>query len=102
MLGAVFQAAEGTRLYPFTVTAGCSGCRRGELLALTWTDVDFEKGTLAISKSLEQTRAGLASQEPPKSGEPRLIGVDDFALEVLAGHREDQKQDKLNFGPAYQ
>jgi hypothetical protein len=34
-LGAIFQAAEGTRLYPFVVTAACSGCRRGELLALT-------------------------------------------------------------------
>jgi integrase len=100
-LGAVFKAAEGTRLYPFVVTAGCSGCRRGELLALTWADVDFEKSTLLISKSLEQTRAGLRVKST-KSEEPRLIGVDDFALEVLASHRKDLEQDKLNFGHDYQ
>jgi integrase len=28
--------------------------------------------------------------------------LDDFALEVLTAHRENQKQDKLNFGSAYQ
>jgi integrase len=101
MLGAVFQAAEGTRLYPFVVTAGCSGCRRGELLALTWADINFEKGVLLISKSLEQTRAGLRVKST-KSGESRQIGLDDFALEVLAEHREDQIQDRLNFRADYQ
>jgi integrase len=101
MLGAVFQAAEGRRLYPFVVTAGCSGCRRGELLALRWADVDFQKGVLTISKSLEQTRAGQRVK-CTKSEEPRRIGVDDFALEVLAAHRENQEQDKLNFGHDYQ
>jgi integrase len=50
-LGAIFQAAGGTRLYPFLVVAASSGCRRGELLALTWADLDFEKGLLTISKS---------------------------------------------------
>ena len=101
-LGAVFKAAEGTRLYPFTVTAGCSGCRRGELLALTWADVDFEKSTLAISKSLEQTRAGLRVKST-KSGEPRLIGVDDFALETLAAPPgRSATRVKLNFGHDYQ
>jgi integrase len=41
-VAAILQAAEGIRLYPCFVTAACSGCRRGELLALTWADLDFE------------------------------------------------------------
>ena len=47
-------------------------------------------------------RAGRLRVKSTKSGEPRLIGVDDFALETLAAHREDQQQDKLNFGHDYQ
>jgi integrase len=90
-LGAIFQAAHGTRLYPFVVTAACSGCRRGELLALTWADLDF---------GVEQTRAGLRVK-CAKSGKSRSIGLDDFALDVLAAHREEQKQDKLAFGSGY-
>jgi integrase len=49
-------AAEGTRLYPFLVLAFSSGCRRGELLALQWSDIDLETGRLNIAKSLEQTK----------------------------------------------
>jgi integrase len=99
-VAAIFQAAEGSRLYPFIVTAACSGCRRGELLALTWADLNLETGLMTVSKSLEQTRAGLRVK-CTKSGKPRSIGLDDFALGVLAAHREEQNQDKVTFGSAY-
>jgi integrase len=102
MLAKVFQVAEGTRAYPFIVTAASSGCRRGELCALTWSDVNFEKGSLAITKSLEQTNKGGLRLKCTKSGRPRFFGLDAFALEVLAAHREDQKQDQASFGRAYQ
>jgi integrase len=100
-IGAVFQTAQGTRLYPFVVAAASSGCRRGELLALTWDDLDFKSGVISISKSLEQTKAGLRVKST-KSGKPRVIGLDDFVLSVLESHREDQNRDKINFGSDYQ
>jgi len=99
-VAATFHAAEGTRLYSFVVTAACSGCRRGELLALTWPDLDFGKGMMTVSKSLEQTRAGLRVK-PTKSGTSRCIGLDEFALDVLTTHREQQNRDKLACGSAY-
>jgi integrase len=100
-LGAIFRAAEGTSLYSVVVTCACSGCRRGELCALTWVDLDFDAGVMIVSKSLEQTKAGLRVKRT-KSGKSRTIGLDDFTLDVLAAHREDQKQDKANFGSDYQ
>ena len=99
-VAAIFQAAEGTRLYPFVATTACSGCRRGELLALTWADLDFDTGLMTVSKSLEQTRAGLRVKST-KSGKPRTIGLDDFDLEVLAAHRLEQNRDKVAFGSGY-
>jgi integrase len=36
-----------------------------------------------------------------KSGEPRYFGLDEFALEVLAEHREEQMRDKAKFGRDY-
>lgn len=48
-----------TRLYPFIVLAAGTGCRRGELLALEWPDLNMKTGELVGSKSLEQTKAGL-------------------------------------------
>jgi integrase len=99
-VAAIFHTAEGTRLYSFVVTAACSGCRRGELLALTWADLDFGKGMMTVSKSLEQTRAGLRVK-PTKSGTSRSIGLDEFALDVLTTHREKQNQHKVAFGSDY-
>src|SRR5580704_3509848 len=55
----LFDQARDTRLYPFLVLAAATGCRRGELLALEWTDIDLDTGMLSVSKSLEQTKEGL-------------------------------------------
>ena len=53
------DAARGAGLYEFLIVAAGTGCRRGELLALTCPDVNFSARVLWVSKSLEQTRAGL-------------------------------------------
>jgi integrase len=101
ILGKLFDVVRETKLYPIVVIAACSGCRRGELLALTWADIDFEKGIVTISKSLEQTRGGGLRVKSTKSGAPRVVGIDDFALEVLRHHQAHQEQDKAAFGSDY-
>jgi integrase len=102
MIGKLFAAARGTRAYPFIVTAACTGCRRGELCGLAWDDIDFDKGTVTIARSVEQVRNAPLRLKSTKSGGIRYIGLDDFALETLAEHRQQQEQDKRNFGSAYQ
>ena len=61
-----------TRLYPFIVLASATGCRRGELLALAVADLDERTGELSVSKSLEQTKAGLRVKST-KSEKPRRV-----------------------------
>ena len=80
-LQTLFDRARTTRLYPFIVLAAATGCRRGELLALQWTDLDVDTGLLTICKSLEQTRGGLRVKST-KSEEPRQLGVPKWALDV--------------------
>lgn len=59
----LFERARNTRLHPFLVLAAATGCRRGELLALQWTDIDLETGLLSVSKSLEQTQSRPPNQK---------------------------------------
>lgn len=59
----LLSAAAGTRLFPLLVLAAATGCRRGELLALQWSDLDFESGILGINKSLEENPRGPSHQE---------------------------------------
>jgi integrase len=36
--------------------------RRGELCGLQWGDIDLNKATLRVERSVEETKAGLAAQ----------------------------------------
>jgi integrase len=81
-------------------TAIGSGCRRGELLALRWSDVDFDKGTLRIARSLERVtirtakreRYELRFKEPKTKRSRRTIALPPFAIERLRRHRLEQAE----------
>jgi integrase len=64
---ALRQACQGDWTFALIELSLASGARRGELLALTWPDVDWLARSLRIDKSLEQTREGLRVKRP-KSG----------------------------------
>lgn len=46
-----------TNFYPLLQTALATGMRRGELLALTWNDIDFEHCQIRVNKSLNFGKA---------------------------------------------
>lgn len=96
----LLNAARGVRLFPLLVLAAATHCRRGELLALQWSDVDFDSGILNVTKSLEATKAGLRVKST-KSGKPRKFAIPGSALEVLRQHREQQQREKEMFGGDY-
>src|SRR5262249_8406395 len=97
----LFECASGTRLFPLLVLAASTGCRRGELLALTWADIDFEAGGVGVSKSLEETKGGLRIKST-KSGKPRRFGIPAGALDVLREHQSEQDRDRDLFGADYE
>src|ERR1700683_3025745 len=97
-LQTLFDRARNTRLYPFIVLAAATGCRRGELQAVQWADVNETTSEITISKSREQTKAGGLRVKSTKSEKPRKFVVPEAALEVLAEHRVQQENDKRMFG----
>ena len=78
-------------LYVLLLVASATGCRRGELLALAWPDIDFTSGILNVSRSLEQTAAGLRIKGT-KSERPRRINLPATAIAALKDHRKAQQQ----------
>lgn len=58
-LYAAVKASEYPRLYALTLLALKTGARRGELLALTWRDVDLEKGIATLGKTKNGDRRTL-------------------------------------------
>ena len=76
---ALRDACRGDWTLPLVELALASGARRGELLSLAWTDIDWVSGALSISKSLEQTKTGLRIKRP-KSNKPRVFPLPQSAL----------------------
>ena len=75
-----------------------TGCRRGELLALRWSDL--ANGCVTIERSLTQTRAGLQFK-PTKTEKPRRIVLPESAIAALEVHRKRQDEFRQKFGPDY-
>ena len=62
-----------------------SGLRIGELLALQWSDIDFAKGILTVSKSCHDGKGGIIIDEPKTSSSRRVIPLPKQLLPLLKG-----------------
>lgn len=68
--------------YPAMIMLYC-GLRRGELLALRWSDVDLEKDTITVNKAVE-ILTNQATIKPPKSkARFRTIPIPSILHDVL-------------------
>src|SRR5262245_6947359 len=81
------QNEDRRHVYPLILTALDSGCRRGELLKLTWRDVDLDKGALTvISMNAKTNRKRVIDLEPVTMAELRkLAGKGGKADELVFG-----------------
>jgi integrase len=72
----------------FLVLAAVTGARRGELLALRWTDLDLELGTLTITRAISEGPDGPVEHQRPKTrGSVRRLALDEATVAVLAAQR---------------
>ena len=76
-----------------------TGPRRGEISALRWRHIDFERGLLSITRSNAQPKAGL-KEKHTKTGQARKIALDAHTVELLTAHRQrwEQRLDELGAG----
>jgi integrase len=80
-------AAACDRLEALYVTALDSGARPGELFALLWSDVDFHRGFISVTKSLEDIQGILRVKDVKTGKSRRRIDLSQATLAVLADHR---------------
>jgi integrase len=94
------DACRGEWTFMLVEVALASGARRGEILALQWSDLNWTSRLLTISKSLEQTRAGLRVKKP-KSGKSRPCSLPPSAIVALQFQRELQAEHRRLFAGDY-
>jgi integrase len=89
-LGGFLDLISGDRLYLLYLLLGLRGLRRGEAVALRWSDVDLDQGCLRIEQSA--VRVGSRSViGPPKSASGlRVVAIDPATVDRLRHHRDQQ------------
>ncbi len=79
-----------------------SGCRRGELLGLTWKNVDFDNSCIIINQSLAYTPQDGAFIKNPKSNSGfRDIDLPPSVMNMLLSLKEEMKQRMRGMGTAW-
>ena len=60
-----------------------TGLRRGELLALLWTDLDVENMTISVSKQVNRINGELVVSQPKTPNSVRKLAIPQRAVELL-------------------
>jgi integrase len=80
-----------------------TGMRRGELLALRWQDVDLERGSLAVRRTLTRDRHDKWQMGEPKTASGRRsIALPPSCGAALKRHHSTQKARKLRHRDIWQ
>lgn len=69
--------------YAFFYTALKTGMRRGELLALEWSDIDFKNSKIWINKQIYR---GIT--QTTKTGKERYVDMPSSLIEILKEHKQ--------------
>jgi len=93
----------GDRLASLWTVAVYSGAREGELLGLTWDDIDFDHGTVTIWRTLVGRHKGGSPRlnETKTDKGRRTLSLDSDAIEALGLHRDRQQRDRQRLGEGY-
>jgi integrase len=95
---AVLSAAQSTRFAPLFTLLVNTGLRRGEALALQWSDVDLEAGTLRVRGTLARVNGELEVTEPKTEKSKRTVPLSSPAVQTLRTIRLEQAQQRLRAG----
>jgi len=95
------EAVESHRLYAALLLAATTGMRRGEVLGLRWSDIDFQRRRLAVRQTITTANYRIVVGTPKTRRGRRSIALDQTTLQVLAAHQERQLEERRLIGAAY-
>lgn len=96
-------AASGSSYEAVFYLALTTGMRKGELLGLKWSDLDWYKGVLLVQRQLQQANRSSAVLAPPKTkAGRRALKLGQGTLSQLDAHRKRQELTKAAAGEKWQ
>jgi integrase len=95
------ESSSYDELHPAWLLLAITGMRRGELLALRWSDIDLAAGTVSVRRAAILIKNAGESERiemgPPKSGRSRVVDIDLQTIAVVRSHRAAPASLSLSF-----
>lgn len=90
----LLKATRTHRLHALWVLLISTGLRRGEVLALAWSDVDLAAGTLRVRRNVQRIHRELVFGTPKTARSVRTVSLPRRAVQALMEHRETQDRER--------
>ena len=87
-IGVYLKAADGYGVLPMFFLELCTGLRRGELLALLWSDLNTEDLTISVTKQVAGRKGELVVSAPKTLNSIRVIAIPEQAAALLVTEHE--------------
>jgi integrase len=99
----LLESVRGHRLEMLLTLALTTGLRRGEMLAIRWTDVDLEHQTVKVQRTVAYIlRYGYVENEQKTAAGRRVVLLPSFVVDMLKEHRVEQLEARLKVGSAWE
>lgn len=82
-IGAILETARLSPVGGLVYLALCTGMRKGELLGLRWTDIDWDTGSIQVRRSLVRVGGQIVVKDTKTKGSRRSVPVDRMVLSRL-------------------
>ncbi len=94
------EKLRGRAMYPVAVTALFTGMRRGELLALRWSDIELDARDklVRLRRAVEETKGNLRLKTPKTRTSARDVSLPEIVVEALREHRKSQLEQRFALG----
>lgn len=104
------NAIKGHELEALFFTALNTGLRQGELLALTWDDVNLDKGSVSVNKTVKSVaevnesgryKAEIMIQTPKSKKGKRDVKIPKRLIILFKQHKKKQLENKIGLAGGY-
>lgn len=96
-LGSYLNAANNRGVLPMFFLELSCGIRKGELVALLWSDIDVPHKTISITKQAYRGNGELIIQKPKTANSMRTIALPQAAIDLLIEEHEKHPDNPILF-----
>ncbi len=99
----LLESVHGHRLEMLLTLALTMAMRRGEMLALRWADVDLERQTIKVQRTVGYIpRFGYVEYEPKTAAGRRILMIPSFVVDMLKQHHLQQLEIRFKVGSVWE